>query len=281
VKADIWMPIYIGDYLADTGHLSMESHGVYLLALMHQWRTGHFSDEELGNIARGASSTSQASVKHMLSRDEVGLLYSQRCDVEKTSWIEKKASYAKRASKGGLAKAKKVALSSASSTPQAVLGTCTSPSPSPKEQIQKQKPSRERVARGEPKHSTDPRHIACKAEIFAYFQDHNGGADPDWNGREGKALGMFLGANPKIDADELRRLLANRAGSENVNFAVRPAKWIEYLGSYRSGPLDRFGMPLYHANGNGRRFEPGTDRNPLTDDVIAEMERNIRGLVKK
>lgn len=34
------MPLYVADYLADTGNLDHEEHGVYLLAIMHYWQTG-------------------------------------------------------------------------------------------------------------------------------------------------------------------------------------------------------------------------------------------------
>jgi uncharacterized protein YdaU (DUF1376 family) len=53
-KTDTWMPLFIGDYLADTMHLNAEKHGAYLLLLMHLWRTGFLVDnaDQLSSIAR-------------------------------------------------------------------------------------------------------------------------------------------------------------------------------------------------------------------------------------
>lgn len=54
MKRDIWMPLNVGDYLADTGHLSTTEHGAYLLLLMHYWRKRELptEDRQLAAIAK-------------------------------------------------------------------------------------------------------------------------------------------------------------------------------------------------------------------------------------
>lgn len=48
------MPIHIGDFLRDTGHLRAAGSGAYLLLLFHHWSTGSLpdDDEQLSAIAR-------------------------------------------------------------------------------------------------------------------------------------------------------------------------------------------------------------------------------------
>jgi uncharacterized protein YdaU (DUF1376 family) len=41
-----WMPMYWGDYLGDTGHLSQAEHGAYVLLIAHYWQRGGLPDDE-------------------------------------------------------------------------------------------------------------------------------------------------------------------------------------------------------------------------------------------
>ncbi|OFX03915.1 MAG: hypothetical protein A3E78_07480 [Alphaproteobacteria bacterium RIFCSPHIGHO2_12_FULL_63_12] len=49
-----WMPFYVADYLADTGHLSTVEHGAYMLLIMHYWQNGGLpiEDQKLARICR-------------------------------------------------------------------------------------------------------------------------------------------------------------------------------------------------------------------------------------
>ena len=135
-KVDIWMPLYIADYLADTSRLTTEQHGAYLLLLIDYWRNGSLPDDDaiLAQITRLsphawsiARSTLQAYFKH-----EGGMWIHTRVEAELSNAKESREKAKTRASTA--AKARWNAPSNAASIPQAMpkdmLVQCPSPSPS-------------------------------------------------------------------------------------------------------------------------------------------------------
>jgi uncharacterized protein YdaU (DUF1376 family) len=46
-----WMPFYVGDYLRNTGHLTTEQHGAYLLLIMHCWEHERLPEMEANRAA--------------------------------------------------------------------------------------------------------------------------------------------------------------------------------------------------------------------------------------
>ena len=64
----IWMPLYIGEYLADTGHLTTLQHGAYFLLIMHYWANGSLPTDprQLMAIAR-MSESDWSSNSHALA----------------------------------------------------------------------------------------------------------------------------------------------------------------------------------------------------------------------
>ena len=77
-----WMPLWIGDYLADTMHLDAEAHGAYLLLIMHYWRSGQPLPNcavQLTHIARLSGRGSASVLSTVLAFFEVdGETYRHR-----------------------------------------------------------------------------------------------------------------------------------------------------------------------------------------------------------
>lgn len=139
-KPDIWMPLYVADYLADTAYLTTEHHGAYLLMLMAYWRNGPIPD----NDAIIASITKQSSDAWSITRAVLEPFFQ----VSGGFWVHKRveAEYdkAKKNRKAAHEKAAKAAAARWGKTepaamPDEMLGAlledmhmqCPSPSPSP------------------------------------------------------------------------------------------------------------------------------------------------------
>lgn len=125
-----WMPLYVADYLADTGHLSAAEHGSYLLLIMHYWQKGTLpnDDRRLASIAR-ATPEQWSDMRDTIAEFFGDGWTHSRID-EELAEAEKK--YQKRAEagrKGGKAKAE-VQQSSSNATSNARAGL-NQPQPQP------------------------------------------------------------------------------------------------------------------------------------------------------
>jgi uncharacterized protein YdaU (DUF1376 family) len=134
VKTDIWMPVFIGDYLADTMHLSTEQHGAYLLLLFHLWRRGSLRDEDavLAKIS-GLGERAWELHRPVLAeffKIQDGLWQHGRVEKEKARVAATKQSQAKKAK---LAAWSRWSKKDASSIAQAMLGDADSDSESESE----------------------------------------------------------------------------------------------------------------------------------------------------
>lgn len=81
------MPIYWGDYLKDTGHLSAAEHGAYLLLIGHYWTTGaplQDNEEAIRRIARMLPKEWKASRETIRAFFQIdgGLWRHKRIDAE-------------------------------------------------------------------------------------------------------------------------------------------------------------------------------------------------------
>lgn len=99
---DLWMPLYIGDYLADTQLLNAEQHGAYLLIIMAYWKNGGPipSDESiLCTITRMPSKQWRKSRGPVLAffREVDGKLVSKRVDAELVRAQKKRADASRKA----------------------------------------------------------------------------------------------------------------------------------------------------------------------------------------
>ena len=134
MKVDIWMPLYIGDYLADTSRLTTEQHGAYLLLIMDYWRSGRppDNDQVLAQICKlspDAWRNAKAMLKQYFSIED-GCWVHKRIEAEILDAAQNQDRKHQRAVKGAAARWNK-ANNDASSNAQAMPMQCPLPSPSP------------------------------------------------------------------------------------------------------------------------------------------------------
>jgi uncharacterized protein YdaU (DUF1376 family) len=205
-EALIYARFYFGDYLKDTGDLSLTEHGALVNLWAHYCSTEKplsIKAEHLYRICRAFEATEQAAVDTVLKR-----FFVLESDGYHHRDADKLISEYHAYSEEQKAKAEK--------------------SWSGKRQ---RKPEEDEAV-------TDPRHAATRAliqsEHLAAFK-----VKCQWDGSEAKALAVLLKGNPSWTQADLGQMVHNRFSSEGVTPA-RPRTWIPRLSEYLAGPLDRF-----------------------------------------
>jgi uncharacterized protein YdaU (DUF1376 family) len=122
-RPDSFMPLWIGDYLADTMGLTRDQHGGYLLLIMSYWRSGKplpDDDETLSAVTR-STPKEWKKLRPILSgffKISDGVWRHNRIDLELQRAEENYASKSERAKSGAAARWSKHASSNAQAMPK-------------------------------------------------------------------------------------------------------------------------------------------------------------------
>jgi uncharacterized protein YdaU (DUF1376 family) len=271
------MPVFIGDYLADTMHLSTEQHGAYLLLLFHLWRRGSLHDDD-GTLAQitGLSGPAWSQARPVLAdffqihdglwrhgrveRERIRVAAKQLCNTNKA-----KLAATRRWSKPALLLPGMIESADAGSNAQALLNDADSHSHSEPELLRTYI-SQERVSE---KRSSDSRHAQFRSILAEYWKAKNHAApEMPWQGRDAKALSDFLSASPSLSETQFRQMLTNRARSA-VSHGDRVYLWIANLTRYQE-EITVYNKPVSAGGGHASRAE--INRNSVISAVDRALE---------
>jgi uncharacterized protein YdaU (DUF1376 family) len=271
-KTDIWMPVFIGDYLADTMHLSTEQHGAYLLLLFHLWRRGTLQDDDgalaqITGLSRNAWSQARPVLAEFFQIHD-GLWRHGRVERERLRVTAKQLSNSKQAKLAAARRWGKPALllpgmiesGDAGSIADALPDDADSHSHSEPELL-RTNTSQERVSSNR---KPDSRHTRFRSILAEYWKAKNHAApEMPWQGRDAKALSDFLSALPSLSEMQFRQMLVNRARSA-VAHGDRVYLWIANLTRYQE-EITVYNKPASAGGVNASRAE--INRNSVVSAV--------------
>jgi uncharacterized protein YdaU (DUF1376 family) len=259
-KTDIWMPVYIGDYLADTMRVSTEQHGGYLLLLFHLWRRGILPDDVVLAQITGLGVSAWSSARQVLGeffeiRD--GLWHHGRVERGRSRIAAKQQSNSNNATLptfGGWSKPRLL-----SATRDAAVDACgtrsTSASRTATAMPDDAKPdSKPELLRGLPSCGrsrempiADPRHAPSRAILAEYWKywSYKNHASPEmpWQGLDAEAPGDFLAASPNLNDAPLRSPSGHAAGLSSF---TGPHRWNSERCCLDGFALDSGEKPNFH-----------------------------------
>lgn len=243
-KTDVWMPLYIADYLADTNRLTTLQHGAYMLLIMDYWRNGVLPDDDsiLAQITKmqpDAWSIARASLEKFFSIENGQWFHGRiESEIAKAGVNSQKAH--DRAVKAAAARwEKENASSNAPSIQEAELENvhkqCPSPSPSPS-----------------PSESTTPATGESKDLSAPSAQTTKKGTSLPADWKLSKEWGDWaLSEKPAWTADDVRRVAddfkdhwlsnANQAKSKKADWFATWRKWVRSpLNEIKSAKVTQF-----------------------------------------
>lgn len=228
-KVDAWMPMWIGDYLADTMKLSRDLHGGYLLMLFAYWRNKgplDDDDEDLAAIVKATPEEWSGKLRSKLAKFftvENGVWSHTRADKELATAGLRKTAAVNKAKAGAEArwgkspkKTPSNAQGNAPSNAQAVPKQCPPPSPPPIPSGHSEAnasapttlPKGRAGTAAKPKRVRHPKGEAPSSDVWqAYSAAYQAryGVEPMRNATVSGQLAQFVG---RIPADEAPRVAA-------------------------------------------------------------------------
>jgi len=142
-KTDIWLPIYVGDYLADTMHLTTEQHGAYFLLILAYWKNrGKLANSRVQGIVRmdkDSWTINRGIVEELFdTKSFPGFWYHKRIEKELQKALIRKQAAENRGKKGMESRWGNKGDDSSTNSPtivegivEGIVGDNSSPSPSP------------------------------------------------------------------------------------------------------------------------------------------------------
>lgn len=276
-KTDVWMPLFIGDYLASTQHLDTREHGAYLLLLMACWRNdGSLPDDNkrLAAIVKAAPrewNSLRATLAEFFTIDG-GVWSQKRLSGELAAARSNREKSAQRAKNAARVRWGKDAGSNAPSIAQATLDDCPSPSPSPKNKTHAAESGGNSIT---PLPPADAGHSQQRTKI-----DHEFSPDE---------ANMRLALSHALDvAEQVERFVAHFTGNGDVqeNWQSRFHKWLLDAKNYRDEKQQRAARPprpgsreaireAYLASAEKERQRLGIDEpgQPIERDITAFATR--------
>ena len=282
------MPLYIGDYLADTARLTTEQHGAYLLLLMDYWRNGPLPADLsiLATFARlpfdassSASSNAMAMLTEFFTLGEDGKLHHSRVDRELALAKQNQEKLSNRG-KANAAKRWGIASSNAASTATSnaseMLETSSSPSPSPSPLETKTNTSVDSVSRAtaaERIYQAYPRKVAkakALAEILRAAQLLQTGKD--WPKLAEAEAFAFL--------HEKTTAFANSPAGQAGEFTPHPSTWF-HQGRYLDDPKEwnrsnETTNPREITSGQNQRNSPAAERLRSSHEATESIAARYR-----